>query len=179
MPHIAPLAARDLDLFVRHMEVHASESGRNGDPVFMPWGRERPLDLADFRMRRRARLERPLDDDGWERAWGLFDGDRIVGHAQLLGGGIPAARHRASLGMGLERPWRRQGWGEQLLRTVLDWSRAQPFLDWVDLGVFGANAPAQALYEKLGFVETGRVEDRYRVDGERIDDIGMSVWVGD
>lgn len=178
MPHIAPLGLGDLDPFVRHMQAHAAESGRDGDPIFMPWGREKPLDLADFRMRRRARVGRSLDEDGWERAWGLFDGEAIGGHVQLLGSAIPAARHRASVGMGLERAWRRRGWGEKLLTTALDWAREQTFLDWVDLGVFGENVAAHALYTKLGFRETGRVEDRYRVDGETIDDIEMTLWVG-
>ena len=57
----------------------------------------------------------------------------------------------------------------------LEWAREQQSLAWVDLGVFGGNTPAQALYKQLGFVETGVTHDRFRIDGTSINDVRMSL----
>ena len=56
--------------------------------------------------------------------------------------------------------------------TALGWAADQG-LAWVDLGVFSENAPARALYRKLGFEEVGIVEDAFRVDGSSLDDVAM------
>lgn len=47
-------------------------------------------------------------------------------------------------------------------------------LAWMDLGEFAHNAPARALYAKLGFVEVGTTRDRFRIDGQEIEDIAMT-----
>jgi ribosomal protein S18 acetylase RimI-like enzyme len=69
--------------------------------------------------------------------------------------------------MGVHRDWRRQGLGEQLLATALDWARAQPALDWVDLEVLSSNQPARRLYERCGFAFAGELPDLFRIDGEQ------------
>jgi GNAT superfamily N-acetyltransferase len=58
-----------------------------------------------------------------------------------------------------ERPWRRRGVAERLMRTVLDWTRAEGFDDVV----LHASADGRHLYEKLGFTATN--EMRYTRSG--------------
>ena len=60
------------------------------------------------------------------------------------------------------------------MTTVIAYARAQGFA-WIDLGVFEENVPAMRLYTALGFVPTGRVEDRFRVEGASITDVQMSL----
>ncbi|MBT6443583.1 MAG: GNAT family N-acetyltransferase, partial [Acidimicrobiaceae bacterium] len=56
-------------------------------------------------------------------------------------------------------------------------ARNRPNIDWLDLGVFDDNNAAQALYLKHGFEVVGRTPDRFRVDGQALDDIAMTLHV--
>jgi GNAT superfamily N-acetyltransferase len=55
-----------------------------------------------------------------------------------------------------ERPWRRRGVAERLMRAVLDWTRERG----IDDVVLHASAEGRRLYEKLGFTATN--EMRYQ-----------------
>ena len=52
-----------------------------------------------------------------------------------------------------ERPWRRRGVAERLMRTVLDWTRARG----IDDVVLHASPEGRALYERLGFTPTNEM----------------------
>jgi len=172
---IRVMEPKDCPEYVAHMARHAAESGGPGDVIFMPFDDTSPYD-ADASGARRERLWRvPPGEPEWHRMWGLFDEDLQVGHCELHGDFVPSMLHRAGLSMGLERPYRRRGLGRKLLQTAIDWAAAQPFLEWIDLGVFGTNPDAQRLYQKAGFVEIGRVADRFRVAGKKVDDISMTL----
>jgi len=176
--HVRPLTLADVDAYVAHIDATNRESGVDGLPRSHVYGRDEPYDLAAAAERERRRWTTPLDAPGWRRAWGGFDGERLVGHLYLAGGTLPAERHRANLGMGLVRSHHRRGGGRALLRAAVAWAREEPALDWLDLGVFLENGPAQRLYLEEGFRARGHVPDRFRVDGARIDDIHMTLWVG-
>jgi RimJ/RimL family protein N-acetyltransferase len=139
-----------------------------------PFAHGTPIDRGPREERLRTQWVKPLTEPGWMRTWGLFAGDAIVGHLDLKGGPILSDLHRATLGIGLEAGHRDRGLGRAMCETAIAWSRLQG-LAWIDLGVFGPNLRAQALYRKLGFVEVGRMTDRFRLDGESIDDIMMTL----
>jgi ribosomal protein S18 acetylase RimI-like enzyme len=168
------LGTADLRELVAHLRRAALESGRDGDVVFRPRSVDEPFDekLAKTRHRKVWRL--PVGTPQWARTWGLVLDGRIVGHADLHGGVLPAEQHRATLGLGIEREARGRGWGRALVETTIAWAREHGFA-WLDLGVFAENAPARVLYAKLGFVELGTWRDRFRVDGKQIDDIQMTL----
>lgn len=171
----SPLAIRlltmaDLEVAADHDARHMAESGRDGDVIFAPRSESNREAFVDFRLQG---WPAPVGEPNWERMWGLFDGQQMVGHANLCGGFLTAQSHRCRLGMGMERPHRGQGNGRRLLQTVVHWARAQPPLAWIDLGVFADNVPAQRLYRRMGFVENGRIEDCFRVLGQQVDDIQM------
>jgi GNAT superfamily N-acetyltransferase len=158
----------------RPLRPPPAEPGRDGDLIFRPRSSSEELDEAAAIERHRLEWGRPLSEPLWLRTWGLFEDDTVVGHLDLHGGRLPAELHRATLGMGLERPARRQGHGRALIETAIAWGRDHG-LAWLDLGVFAHNGPARALYASLGFVEIGTTRDQFRVDGTLIDDVAMTL----
>jgi len=155
-----------------HMERHSAESGRAGDIVFAPF---EDFDGEAWRTKRVELWRIPIDEPGWERLWGAFDGDQLVGHLTLNGASLEASLHRVRLGIGIERAYRRRGLGRELMHTALAWARDEPQLAWVDLGVFAHNRVARDLYASLGFVEIATVSDLFRVHGRSIDDVTMTL----
>ncbi|MEM6710354.1 MAG: GNAT family N-acetyltransferase [Pseudomonadota bacterium] len=158
-----------------HLARHVRESGRYGvhwipyDPVERG---TRPFLLAEA-------LSKATDELGWER-WIVVHNDsaETVGHAFLKGASFGYGQHRCELGMGLEQPYWRRGLGSRLLRWVVERAQAIATVDWLDLRVLGGNAPAIALYQRFGFEETARVPDFCRIQGDRIAEVRMSLWVG-
>ena len=169
------LRTSDLRLAAQHIERHAAESGRDGDLIFAPFSE---FDREAYEATRYESWRRAVDLPGWERCWAAVLGDRAIGHLDLTGGHLYSALHRARLGIGVERSQRAKGVGTSLLHAAIRWAKAEPELSWIDLSVFAHNARAMRLYERLGFRETGRTPDAYRVNGLSIDDVHMTLRVG-
>lgn len=164
-----------LPLFDAHFARHRAESGR-GDLHFMPFD---PDDSAQPRGLDPRQLDLPLDAPGWQRWYVALveQRARVVGHVDLKGEILATARHRCELGIGLERSYRGHGLGRRLMQTAITFARRAESLHWLDLKVFAHNAPARALYRSLGFVEIGTVSDRFRIAGQSIDDVLMTLDV--
>ncbi len=172
------LGADDAEDFVQHIIEHNQESGTGGDVIFMPYSRNEPYDREKNIPLAQKRWSTPIDTPTWRRCIAVFHNTRMVGHAELCGGLLRSDLHRVELGMGLLRDHRGQGLGTRLLETCIEWIRAETDIVWMDLGVFADNAPAIALYRRMGFVERGRTPDQYRVDGTQIENISMSLYLG-
>ena len=177
MTHIRQLTQDDLRAYARYTCDLQEESGSPGEPYYGPYGRGDLFDLDDQYERAKQRWTTSLFEPGWRRAWGAFDDQVVVGAADLVGGSLAADQHRVGLGMGVLKSHRRRGLGEGLLTAVIRWAQAQPSVDWLDLGVFADNHPARRLYEKLGFEVIGTTPDRFRMDGNCIDDLSMTLHV--
>ena len=172
---VRPLTPADWDRFRAHFKRHRAESGR-GDPHFLPFAPDDPEGPKGIDL---EVLGRSVSERGWQRCWVAVAGDgEIVGHVELKGDGLSSGLHRCELGIGIERPYRRGGLGRRLMAPAIDFARRTETLAWVDLRVFAHNAPGRALYQKLGFVEVGILVDRFRIDGQTIDDAIMTLKVG-
>ncbi len=172
-PTIRLLGLDDLPALYAHHQRHEAENGRDGDVLFSPFDEPRPMSLEKLEKRLLPAWGASAKAIGWERTWGVVDGEQIVGELRLVHPlAVPSTLHRALLMMGIERSHRGQGWGSALIATALKWAREEQ-LDWVQLQVFEHNAPARALYRKFGFVEAGRVPDLFRVRGQSVADITM------
>jgi RimJ/RimL family protein N-acetyltransferase len=102
----------------------------------------------------------------------------IVGSVMFSTGTQRRLAHRGSLGIGLERAWRRQGLGTLLMQRLLTWAEQEPTVEKVCLAVFAANTAAIRLYRKLGFIEEGRRIREIKLGPEHyVDDILMYRWV--
>lgn len=100
----------------------------------------------------------------------------IVGHAMLdFGGALAALAHVRTLTLVVHPGHTGQGIGTSLLKALLDWARAHPGVERVELRVRESNAAAIRLYERCGFVEETRFRRRLKLaDGSYLDDIGMT-----
>ncbi len=101
------------------------------------------------------------------------DGE-VVGRLSVSRDPHPASSHVADLGLMVARAHRRRGVGAALMRAAEAWAR-NAGVDKLELHVFPHNAPAIALYEKLGYSHEGRRRAHYRrPDGNRLDAILMA-----
>lgn len=171
---ICPATGDDLDAFFVYVNDHLRDNGTNGGPLFMPMARADstfgPERIAAFR---RA-VATPPGQPGWRKLWLAVAADgSFAAHADLRARPEPAAAHRALLGMGVHRDHRQQGLGRRMLDTLHAWALEQPALDWIDLDVLSTNVPAQRLYQSAGFIEVGRIDDMFRIDGEQVGHITM------
>lgn len=167
------LSVSDARSYAEHIHSHIADSGKNGNLIYTPC--EKPQAVESIIENAEKVWLGELGGCGWSRSWGLFDGDKIVGHLDLDNRSIPACLHRVEISLGLDKCARKKGYAKKLLKEALQWARTQGFIDYLDLGVFSQNEAAIALYTKYGFLETGRTPDRFRVHGEKIDDISMTL----
>ncbi len=171
---IRPLTRGDWPRFQAHFKRHRAESGR-GDPHFLPFAPDDPDGPKGIDI---DTLGRPTGERGWQRCWvAVTEDSAIVGHVELKGSGLRTELHRCELGIGIERPVRGGGLGRRMMATAIEFARCVDTLAWIDLRVFGHNAAGRALYRGLGFAEIGTLVDRFRIDGETIDDVIMTLSV--
>lgn len=170
MEIIRQLTLDDLDNYIEHLARHLPEPGVDGI-YSQPFTHGKPIEKENFRKTIQTRWSKKPGDGKWEVAWGLFANGIIVGHLELIGSGFPALSHRAKLGMGIESPFRKKGFGQKLLDHSIQWAVKQDFIDYIDLNVFSQNKVAISMYEKVGFKKIGKSQDQIRVDDQSIDDL--------
>src|SRR5581483_6798198 len=80
---------------------------------------------------------------------------RTLPHAVTVGGRTRLVRGRQGIVLNVftEKPWRRRGVAELLMKTVLEWARAEQ----LDTLVLHAAPEGRHLYEKLGFRQTNEM----------------------
>jgi len=163
---IRPALDADLAPFFAYLDDHLRDNGADGTPLFQPIAPGQPRLPAGLRIGFIKGLAIPVGQPGWRRLWLALDayGD-IAGHVDLRGRPEPAATHRAMLGMGVHRVWRRRGLGRRLLETAAQWTRAETEIAWIDLEVLSENRPAVELYARAGFTTVARVADKLRIAG--------------
>jgi RimJ/RimL family protein N-acetyltransferase len=103
--------------------------------------------------------------------------DQFAGWCDAIPGDASSGNaHVGRLGMGVAKPFRRQGLGARLMRAVLDKAREHGLLK-IELAVYASNAGAIALYQRFGFEEEGRrIRGRF-VDGHFDDVVLMGLFL--
>ena len=167
-----PLTVRDLqwtdmDAFI---EIYWSlyEERARGVPIGIHLFDERPSrsdEVAWF-----SHLYRRVLEGGVVCAVAEIDGS-AVGHCDIrpAGEGPPGSEtsHVGELGILVESRYRGRGCGTALMRRALAQARGR--FDLVRLTVFSTNPVAKHLYERLGFVVTGRLPAAVRRGDQYID----------
>lgn len=120
------------------------------------------------------RMIRDLAASGRGRYAVAEEDGRPVGHAFVEPMGLEAVAHVVRLTICVHPGCRGRGIGRALMEDLMAWARRAPGVEKVELLVRATNAPAIALYRKLGFEEEGRLRRRVRLpDGTCIDDVAM------
>ena len=105
------------------------------------------------------------------------DDGKLLGWCDALPGEASAGTaHVARLGMGVHQDHRGRGLGRALMEATIEKVRARG-LEKIELSVYSSNAPAIALYRKLGFIEEGRKIRGRCVDGEYDDVLLMGLMI--
>jgi len=174
-PVIRQLAADDMDAFMVHVERQAAENGRGNTVRFSLREPGKARDMDRVKTSIEAGLRRSVGEPGWFRVWISDEGGEILAHVGVRAPGEPLSAHRAFVDVGVLEPHRRRGIATSLYQAAIDWARAQGQLDWLDAEIFGHNEPALNLHRHLGFVETARVVDMFRLEGRKVDDVRLSL----
>lgn len=107
------------------------------------------------------------------RTFGCFVGDALVGMAGLIVPPGTKTRHKGLIVSVYLRPAHRgHGLARQLMEFVIAEARSAN-LALVQLAVTVGNAPAERLYQALGFQSYGTEKDAIRVDGVSFDETLM------
>lgn len=106
-------------------------------------------------------------------AWGAFDSERLIGKLTIDALPYPSLAHVFWLHAVYVHPDARgSGASTALIRAAIEGTRSKGAAR-IALWVNGANAHARALYERLGFIQTGRIPEGISVGGELVDDVLM------
>ncbi|WP_300598832.1 N-acetyltransferase [Niabella sp.] len=101
---------------------------------------------------------------------------KIIGNLQLRGEPRSKIRHNALLGIAIRKQWQSIGLGTALIGTAVNWAQRKGILKTIWLHVHATNEPGIALYQKMGFRETGRQSHYIKEpDGRFTDNILMGL----
>jgi ribosomal protein S18 acetylase RimI-like enzyme len=134
-----------------------------------------PAELTDERFAQKiAALERA--DNGCYLV--AESAGELVGHGLLDPLPLAAVRHVVHLTLVAHPGWQDMGVGRALLGRLIEWARAAPAVEKIELNVRASNHRAQALYRKMGFTEMGRWRRRIKIGpGQYLDDVAMELFV--
>ena len=168
---------KDLKMLQEHCDLHQAESGTSGNLIFTPLiGSEEQEPWDEYFSRKKRELETPITKPGWTRNWILTDEEKAYGDLTLCNSPpLEGCLHRCLLMMGLQKDYRGKGHGRAIAGQAIKWFLDQENLEWMDLNVFSHNLGAIKLYKSFGFQEIGRTNDRFRVQGQEINDIHMTL----
>lgn len=99
--------------------------------------------------------------------------DRIVGNSEFGRNTSGYDKHVGALGIAISHGYRDLRIGTEMINTLIERARAIG-LELLTLSVFETNGRAKHIYQKLGFVETGRIPNKFFREGKYIDEITMA-----
>ena len=172
---IKPLLADQIDDFFDYLNDHILDNGKNNTPLFLPISREHlnlpPTLIDNFKDGQSISINKL----GWRRVFiAINKQNEIVGHIDLKSHNQNYTYHRAIMGMGVHREYRKKGLGSLLIEYIFDWVKNESIIAQIDLWVLSENHTAIRLYDRLGFHKVGEVEDMFRIDNNSLNYIMMT-----
>jgi RimJ/RimL family protein N-acetyltransferase len=130
-----------------------------------------PLSLEDVE----ARDARLVEEQRTDAAWFAIEVDgELIGMCGLHS--IHPYHQRAEVGIRLGKPYWSKGYGQDAIRTVVDYGFRHLNLVKIGLRVLADDERAVGAYRKAGFEEEGRLRSQTWFDGERHDELVMAVF---
>jgi RimJ/RimL family protein N-acetyltransferase len=160
---LRPIQAADRERLyelVETLEIRAMAS--NAPPL--------PLSLEEIEARDARWLEEPHPDSAWFAIEADGEPIGICGLHQ-----IEPYHQRAELGIRIGEPFWGRGFGQDAVRTLVDYAFRHLNLMKVSLRVLADDERAVGAYRKAGFEEEGRLRSHTWYDGARRDELVMSV----
>jgi len=77
------------------------------------------------------------------------------------------------LDMGITNHCHGLGIGTLLISVIIKWAKQNQLLTIIWLEIYNSNVSGKALYNKMGFLECGRIKDFFKENGQLIDNIRM------
>ena len=102
-----------------------------------------------------------------------YDGDKVVSVANLSASKRERTKHIAILGISVLKDYHRQGIGQSMMEKLIDFARNAPDTEIIQLEVRSDNAPAIALYAKMGFEHFAHIPKAMKIRGEYVSVEGM------
>jgi len=160
LPRLHELLDDDLELMTR----------RSDEPP-------RPVTLAELEQHFDERLEEPNDRAMW---FAIEVADDLIGECGVQA--IDHYRRSCHIGIALGRGYWAKGFGQDAVRTLVDFAFRDLNMHKVGLEVLASDDRAVGAYRKAGFVEEGRLRDHSWFDGAFHDAIVMGIlreeWPG-
>jgi RimJ/RimL family protein N-acetyltransferase len=168
---------------IAHGSVYLRPAERSDVPLFVAWMNDwatsRTLSLV-------APISEPMEEQWFERAVAnqgkdgyhftacLLSDDRPIGTVGLFD--LDLRNGNAGLGISIGRAEDRgKGHGTDMLRALLEFAFGSLRLERVWLDVYDFNERAKHLYERVGFVEEGRLRHSFFGNGAHHDAFRMSM----
>ncbi len=172
--NIGPLSDHRIKEFFDYLNDHISDNGKDDTPMFLPISRQDLKLPKEIEKSFKEGQDISMDGKGWRRIFIASNNEgKIIGHIDLKSQNQNYTNHRAMLGMGVHRAYRKQGLGSSLIASIVNWAKINTQISYIDLRVLSSNLAAIKLYEKLGFQKVGEIKDMFRIDGESYNDIRM------
>jgi len=114
-----------------------------------------PEDFQFSVEREESFLESFQNSKNWLIA--VYDGDKVIADCNLDFYTHVKDRHRGSVGIGVEQSYWGMGIGSLLFDELIRLAKETEGMEQLELGVISANQRAKHLYEKKGFVSTGKI----------------------
>jgi RimJ/RimL family protein N-acetyltransferase len=89
-------------------------------------------------------------------AIGVIEGE-IMAVSDIRAPSLPRMKHSGELGLSVVKKYWNIGVGKALLEYLIDWAKTDSNLKKINLQVKESNDSGIHLYEKMGFVEEGRI----------------------
>lgn len=118
-------------------------------------------------------LENALNEIKFDKnyiLWAVYDG-KIIGDVSIKKGGSRNP-HVGTIGLMIDADFRRQGLGRYLLISILKIAKQKKY-QIAKLLVFDDNVAGKRLYEKMGFIECGRIPRGLYRQKKYSDDVTM------
>lgn len=99
---------------------------------------------------------------------------KVVANSEIGRGYTSYDRHVGGIGIAIREGFRDIGIGTEMMRTLIKQARAMG-LKVLKLSAFENNKRAIHVYERLGFVQTGRIPRKFFKEGKYVDEIIMAL----
>lgn len=160
---LRPIQERDRERLYELVETMEVRALSTHDPPL-------PISLEEIEARDRRWLEERHTDSAW---FAIDVDEETIGMCGLHS--IEHFQQRAEVGIRLGKAYWGKGFGQDAVRTLLDYGFRQLNLARISLRVLADDERAVGAYRKAGFVEEGRLRSHAWYDGARHDELVMSV----